>query len=209
MSSQVTIIDYGLGNLHSLEKALEHLGAKVQIDESGKSIHGSERIIIPGVGAYPVGMKGLEMREQIIPIKEFAASGRPVMGICLGCQLLLDGSTEFSDTKGLGLIPGKVEHLPQECTIVPHIGWNQLILNPVAESRAAETFSTFKDGVWTYFVHSYHCLPANGRFLLATCRHGDAELTAAVGKDNIFGFQFHPEKSSAKGLKILEEFLKM
>lgn len=209
MSSQVTIIDYGLGNLHSLEKALEHLGAKVKIDENGKSIHGSERIIIPGVGAYPEGMKGLEKREQVIPIKEFAASGRPVMGICLGCQLLLDGSTEFSDTKGLGLIPGKVEQLPQECTIVPHIGWNQLSLNPVAESRVAETFSTFKDGVWTYFVHSYHCLPANGRYLLATCRHGDAVLTAAVGKNNILGFQFHPEKSSADGLKILEEFLKM
>ena len=209
MSPQVTIIDYGLGNLRSLEKALEHLGAKVQIDENGKSIHGSERIIIPGVGAYPEGMKGMEMREQVIPIKEFAASGKPVMGICLGCQLLLDGSTEFSDTKGLGLIPGKVEHLPQECTIVPQIGWNQLILNPDAESRAAETFSTFKDGVWMYFVHSYHCLPANGGYLLATCRHGDAVLTAAVGNNNIFGFQFHPEKSSADGLKILEEFLKL
>jgi imidazole glycerol-phosphate synthase subunit HisH len=209
MSTQVTIIDYGLGNLHSLQKALEHLGAKVQIDECGERIDDSEKIIIPGVGAYPKGMQGLESRDQIAPIRKFASSGRPVMGICLGCQLLLDGSMEFNDTKGLGLIPGIVEYLPQASTTVPHIGWNKLEMNPNGESNAANIFSTFKDGVWTYFVHSYHCLPTNDSHRLATCHHGDAVLTAAIGQNNIFGFQFHPEKSSADGLKILEDFLEM
>jgi len=209
MSSQVTIIDYGLGNLHSLEKAMEHLGAEVSVDVDGSAIADAERIIIPGVGAFPEGMNGMIARNQVDEVREFAASGRPVMGICLGCQLLLSTSEEFGEREGLGIIPGKVVPLPAESASVPHVGWSRLQINESGRSAAGEKLSTFTNGTWTYFVHSYHCQPADDHHRLAVCGHGDAVLTAAVGRDNILGFQFHPEKSSSEGLRMLEEFLQL
>lgn len=203
--TSVTVVDYGLGNLHSVIKALHHLGATVTVAEDAAGVLAAERLVVPGVGAFADGMAGLGARGQVEALRTAAARGTPISGICLGAQLLLARSEEFGDHAGLGIIPGAVRLIPREGVKIPHVGWNRLAPGPAgwADSALAGTVP----GTWGYFVHSYHMVPDDPAHVLATTRHGAHLITAAVRAGRVSGFQFHPEKSGAAGLAMLQRFL--
>lgn len=204
--SRVTIVDYGLGNLHSVANALTHLGATVDYAEDGKAIAAAERLILPGVGAFADGMRNLTARGQVQALRAFAGSGRPFIGICLGMQLLFDESDEFGTHTGLGIIPGRVERIPADGVKVPHVGWNRLL--PAREGAwTGSLLSDTEPGTYAYFVHSFAAKPRNPAHLLAIANYGTDRLTAAVHMGCVTGFQYHPEKSGAAGLAMLRAFL--
>lgn len=205
MSLAVTVVDYGLGNLHSVIKALSHLGATVAVAEDGAALAGAERVLVPGVGAFADGMAGFQQRGQIEALRAHAAAGRPMAGICLGAQLLLDESDEFGVHAGLGIIPGRVERIPSAGVKVPHVGWNRL--EPAAPWAGSPLAGTVP-GAWGYFVHSFHMVPRHPADVLAVTRHGPHLITAAVRRGSVTGFQYHPEKSGQAGLAQLEAFLR-
>src|SRR4051812_30091368 len=199
----IGIVDYGMGNLFSVSKALERLGADYFISAERAELLNADALILPGVGSFRDAMERL----QVETIKEFAATGKPLLGICLGMQLLFEESEENGPTKGIGLLPGKVCRFPGttpagETYKVPHMGWNKLefvqdspLLNDLAED-------------YVYFVHSYFVDADNNDALLAKADYHE-QVSAVVGRDNIFGMQFHPEKSSRLGMALLDNFLKM
>ena len=197
----IAIIDYGVGNLFSLSHSLTSIGAEIEVTGDAATILSADHVILPGVGAF--GDAAAKLRETGLDrvVKDVAAKGVPVMGICLGMQLLLDKSYEFGEHAGLGLIPGEVrpisEVIPADYKI-PHIGWNAL--NMV---RNHPIFRDIRQGDCVYFVHSYY--GANCPEVIATAEYG-ADLTAAVGRGNVVGCQFHPEKSGDVGLGILKAF---
>lgn len=207
LSTRVTVIDYGIGNIHSVVKALKHHGADVTLSDKPEAIASAERLVLPGVGAFADGMKGLRDRGLVEPIHAYVKTGRPFIGICLGMQLLLARSEEYGDHEGLGIIPGRVVEIPKTPGIkVPHIGWNRI------EPRAGGTWldtalSSTMPGSMVYFVHSFTAQPASETDRLADAWYGGHRISAAVQKDNVAGFQFHPEKSGATGLGILAKFL--
>ena len=193
----ITILDYGMGNLRSVQKALEALGARNEIsDHIGKA----EKLIIPGVGAFGAAMERLTpMREEI---RQFAASGKPLLGICLGQQLLFEGSEELGEHDGLGIVPGRVRYLPGDAGLkVPHVGWSGLSyrhMDGLAQGGHG--------GEQVYFVHSLYTDCADGKDVLATAEYG-IEFPAAIMRGNVWGAQFHPEKSGAVGLRMLRKFV--
>ena len=197
----IAIIDYGVGNLFSLSHSLKHIGAEVVVTGDAGIIRGADHVILPGVGAF--GDAAAKLRETGLDrvVKDVAAAGTPIMGICLGMQLLLDVSYEFGEHAGLGLIPGEVrpiaEVIPADYKI-PHIGWNRLDI-----ARPHPIFRNVNAGDCVYFVHSYY--GASCPEVIATAEYG-ADLTAAVAKGNVCGCQFHPEKSGNVGLGILKSF---
>ena len=198
----ITIIDYGVGNLFSLSHSLTHIGAEVVVTGDAEVIRQADHVILPGVGAFGDAAAKLRQTGLDSVVKDAAAKGTPVMGICLGMQLLLDVSYEFGEHAGLGLIPGAVrpisEVIPADYKI-PHIGWNALHLkgrHPI--------FRDVQPGDCVSFVHSYYGADC-AEYVIATAEYG-AELTAAVGRGNVVGCQFHPEKSGDVGLKILRAF---
>lgn len=204
----ITLLDYGFGNLFSLKNALEHLGNRVIVTDKPSQIKLGDRLIIPGVGAFGDGMNGLAKKKLIEPILKYIASGKPVLGICLGMQFLFDYSTEFGKHNGLGLIPGSVKKIPLSLNNdykIPHIGWAPLTKVKTSHPLMGQT----KNGSHVYFVHSYVAYPDNKKDQIASIKLGNNFLTAAVQKNNIMGVQFHPEKSGEVGLKILEQFLKI
>jgi glutamine amidotransferase len=206
MSIKVAVVDYGLGNLHSVETALVHLGVQVIVAKNGAQLEKADKILLPGVGAFRDGMEGLHRGGHIEPLKAAAAAGTPLLGICLGAQLMLSRSEEFGHTEGLGLIPGRVVKIPSEGVKVPHVGWARL------ESVLTQTWKTCPlintpEGTWVYFVHSFHMLPESAEDVIATAHHGTHKLTACVGKGNVTGFQFHPEKSGTWGIHMLRNFV--
>jgi imidazole glycerol-phosphate synthase subunit HisH len=207
MSTRVTIVDYGLGNLHSVANALTHLGASVDYAEDGKAIATAERLILPGVGAFADGMRNLTDRGQVQALRVFARSGRPFIGICLGMQLLFDESDEFGTHAGLGIIPGRVERIPAAVGVkVPHVGWNRL--NPARDGAwDGSLLADTPAGTFAYFVHSFAAKPRDAAHLLAVATYGPHRLTAAVSTGAVTGFQYHPEKSGAAGLAMLRAFL--
>jgi glutamine amidotransferase len=199
----IAIIDYGMGNLHSVSKAVERLGYEYTFVSDAESLLAADGAILPGVGAFGDAMKNLRERNLIEPVRQFAASGKPLLGICLGMQLLFDSSTEHGEHEGLGLLPGRVERFQGDYKI-PHMGWNKLTFlqeNPI--------FSGVEEG-YVYFVHSYFLQPmeANRPILLATADYYQ-EVPAIAGKGNVYGMQFHPEKSGTVGMKLLENFTKL
>ncbi|MEH7275610.1 imidazole glycerol phosphate synthase subunit HisH [Neobacillus vireti] len=199
----IGIVDYGMGNLFSVSKALERLNADYFISGDREELLSAEALLLPGVGSFRDAMEVL----QADTIKEFAASGKPLLGICLGMQLLFEDSDENGLTKGLGLLPGKVRRFPGktadgEIYKVPHMGWNKLEF--VQSSPLLEGL----DEDYVYFVHSYYVSAENSEVLLAKADYHE-EVSAIVGKDNIFGMQFHPEKSSKLGMALLNNFLKL
>ena len=214
----VTIIDYGVGNLFSLRSSLRAIGVETTVTSDRDAIAGAERLILPGVGAFSDAMKKLEESGTIEPLKEAAASGTPIMGICLGMQLLLDKSYEYGECDGLGLIPGEVRPIADVIPSgykIPHIGWNRLRFPEQAAGRqSAEQsapaagrhplFSGLGDEEYVYFVHSYYGADCD-ESVIAFTDYG-ADLTAAVAKNNVMGCQFHPEKSGDVGLRILSNF---
>ena len=198
MSEKIVIIDYGMGNLHSVNKALKYVGAEVEVTSEAAKIAKADKVILPGVGAFGDCMLNLEKYGLVPVIKEKLASGKPFLGICLGLQLLFEGSEEAPGIQGLGFFKGQVEKIKTDLK-VPHMGWNSLVLKNPSPLLAKSA-----DG-YVYFVHSFHAVPEDKAIITAVCNYG-IEVTAAVGRANVQAVQFHPEKSSKVGLGILQAF---
>ena len=201
----IAIVDYGVGNLYSLERSFHAIGEPVTVSADPKVIAGADKILLPGVGAFGDAAEKLRATGLDAVVKEQAATGKPLMGICLGMQLLFDEGHEYGVHPGLGLIPGKV--LPIKDVIpeglkIPHMGWNALKMQ-----KESPLFRYIKQGDCVYFVHSYYAAQCR-EHTIATAEYG-APLTAAVQRDNVFGCQFHPEKSGTVGLNILRAFAQM
>ena len=199
MSTRICILDYGMGNLRSVEKALEHIGATAKIANDAEAIRAADGLILPGVGAFPKAMANIRQLGLDELIEERRAAGIPVLGICLGLQLLFESSDELAGAEGLGLLPGDVSGLDAPGLKVPHIGWSPVRWE--SESRLVEGIESETP---FYFVHSFAPRPEPG-VLLGTAAYGDRFAVAAEG-EGVFGVQFHPEKSSAAGLRLLSNF---
>lgn len=198
----IAVIDYDMGNLHSACKGLEQAGAQTIVSDRPHDLEAADAVVLPGVGAFDPAMEHLRSRHLVPVIKDIIASGKPFLGICLGLQILFDGSEEGHEP-GLGVIPGTVRRFRHEPNItVPHMGWNQLDYTqqlPLWESLPLQP--------WVYFVHSYYVDPVDSAVQAATVTHGSQTVTAAIARDNLFAVQFHPEKSSTAGLQLLANFV--
>lgn len=200
----IAIIDYGVGNLFSVEKALAALGADAKITSDASEIAAADKIVLPGVGAFGDCMENLTATGLIPAIKDFVKTGKPMLGICVGLQILFEGSEESIGVAGLGLLKGKVRRIQAPGLKVPHMGWNSLtIKNP---RQQLDIFQGLSEKPYVYFVHSYHAVPQDSSIITATTEYGSV-LTAAVAKGNIQATQFHPEKSGDVGLAILKNFI--
>lgn len=203
---KITVIDYGMGNLHSVAKALEKVGATVTVSSQAADIQSASKIVLPGVGSFGDCMHNLERYELVDTITAALRSGKPFMGICLGMQLLFEGSEESPAVSGIGYLKGQVRKIVAPGLKIPHIGWNNLELNQTAAALSAPSILADSNADYVYFVHSYHCVPQDSRIISAYTDYG-SKITAAIGTDNIQATQFHPEKSSIAGLKILSKFV--
>ncbi|WP_411882778.1 imidazole glycerol phosphate synthase subunit HisH [Polaromonas sp. YR568] len=214
MSADVVVIDYGVGNLLSVSRGLEHCGASVLVSNDPEIILAAPRIVLPGVGAFRDAMAELQRRKLDDVVRAFARQGKPLLGICLGMQLLLDESEEFGVTAGLGLIPGRVIPIPTSTSDgraqkVPHIGWSELSLPPGRSSWDGTLLQGMGASEAFYFVHSFMAAPQDPSHRVADCQYGGAAVSAVIGRANIHGCQFHPEKSGTAGLKVLKHFLSL
>lgn len=200
----IAIIDYDAGNILSVAKALASLGQEPVVTRDPKIIMEADKVILPGVGAFKDAMENLEKYGLVSVIKDYVATGRPFLGICLGLQLLFDESEESVGVKGLQLLKGKCRLIPKgEYTKIPHMGWNSLDF-----PRKGKLFDGIDDGAYVYFVHSYY-LEAEDESIVCATSNYNVKIHASVESDNVFACQFHPEKSGEIGLKILDNFLKM
>lgn len=209
---KVAVIDYGMGNLLSVRRGLEHCGANVMVTADPEIILSSPRVVLPGVGAFADGMAGLRREGLDAVVREVAARGTPLLGICLGMQMLLDESEEFGSTTGLGLISGKVIAIPATTSAgkphkIPHIGWSALALPAGRANWEGTILQKIKQGEAAYFVHSFMADPVNQNHRVADCLYGGRSVAAAIQRENVSGCQFHPEKSGEVGLTILRQFL--
>ena len=200
----IAIIDYGVGNLFSAEKAFVALGADVRVTSDESVIREAAKIVLPGVGAFGDCMKNLEESGLIPVLKESVAAGKPLLGICVGLQVLFDGSEESPGAKGLGLIHGMVKKIQAPGLKVPHMGWNSIKVREPREKL--DLFQVLSDKPYVYFVHSYYCAPEDAA-LSAGRSHFGLDFCCAIARDNVFAVQFHPEKSSTAGLTLLKNFL--
>ncbi len=198
------IIDYGMGNLRSVQKAFEHIGELAEISSSAANIASAERIVLPGVGAFRDAIAALHRHDLTEVIRDHIAADRPFLGICLGLQLLMDVSFEDGEHEGLGIIPGTVQRfdLPSGFKI-PHMGWNQLDGSPQPGHALLRRLGPEP---WFYFVHSFHVVPADPSWIAATTDYGRSFVSVAA-KGNIMATQFHPEKSQSGGMQLLRNFL--
>jgi len=203
----IIIIDYEMGNLRSVAKAFEKLGFAARISSDPADLRTADKVVLPGVGAFRDCIQNLRSGGFVEPLLEHVESGKPLLGICVGMQMLFDESEEFGQHQGLGLIPGRVVRFPAgmheggERLKVPHMGWNSIHIK-----RAAPIFKETPDGSFVYFVHSYYCAAENSADVAASCRYGEVEFSAAIWRDNLMATQFHPEKSQAVGLNIFKNF---
>lgn len=198
--STVAILDYGMGNLRSVEKALEQVDVDGTITDDHDRVRAANGVILPGVGAFPKAMERIHERGLDELVAERVGSGVPVLGICLGLQLLFSSSDELGGAEGLGLVEGPVSELDADCLKVPHIGWS-----PVAWAKESALIQGLAEDEPFYFVHSFAPRPADGADVLGTARYGEP-FVCAVERGNAFGIQFHPEKSSGAGLRLLRNF---
>ena len=199
MTARICILDYGMGNLRSVEKALEHVGASATISSDPEAIRAADGLILPGVGAFPKAMTRVRELGLDELTRERLEAGVPVLGICLGLQLLFDSTTELGGAEGLGLLPGGVAELDAPGLKVPHIGWS-----PVRWEKPSRLTEGIESETPFYFVHSFAPSPAD-EDLLGSAAYG-ARFACAAERDNVFGVQFHPEKSSGAGLRLLSNF---
>ncbi len=199
----ILLIDSGIANIHSAAKALELWGAPVQITDRSEDFQDAQGIVLPGVGAFDAGMAALHAKNLVRPLQDWATQGKPLLGICLGMQLLFHRSEEGTKA-GLGIIPGEVRRLPRiEGIPLPHMGWNQLEIH-----RDHFLWHHLPPRPWVYFVHSYYAVPADPSAISATVEYGGFHPAVAVQQGNVLGLQFHPEKSATIGLQILENFVR-
>lgn len=196
----IAIIDYGMGNLYSVEKAFVKLGAEVVVTNETKVIRSADKVILPGVGAFGDCMANLNQYGLAEIIREVVKAGTPFLGICLGLQMLFEGSEEDPGVEGLGIFKGMIKKIAAPGLKIPHMGWNSLSLK-----TASPLFTPEKEKSFVYFVHSYHAVPEDISIITAVCDYGGT-VTAAVGKENVQAVQFHPEKSSSVGIGILSAF---
>ncbi len=210
----VTIIDYGIGNLFSVARAFEFFDAKIQISDDPKIILAAERLVLPGVGAFSDAMNGLCNRNITAAAQRYAEMQRPFLGICLGMQMMMDESDEFGTHKGLGLIKGRVEKIPDidadgKSHKVPHVGWNNLLFPQTNTAVHWENtvLKGLEEKTSVYFVHSFTPVPDNPQNRLADTVYGGRSVSAIIYRDYLYGCQFHPEKSGPMGLKIIKNFL--
>jgi glutamine amidotransferase len=199
---KIAVIDYDMGNLHSACKGLEQAGGTAVVTDSAAELFAADAVVLPGVGAFDPAVQHLRVRDLERPLQDVIASGKPFLGICLGLQILFDRSEEGNEP-GLGIIPGVVRRFhPEPNLTIPHMGWNQLEL-----SQPDCLLWQALPNRWMYFVHSYYVEPANRSIQAATITHGSQTVTAAICQDNLMAVQFHPEKSSIAGLKLLSNFV--
>lgn len=200
----VAVIDYDAGNIRSVEKAVEALGKQAVVTRRPEEILTADHVILPGVGAFGDAMEKLRKYELAGVIRETAARGTPFLGICLGLQLLFDNSEESEGVEGLGILPGRIVRIPEGKDLkIPHIGWNSL-----SYPHQGRLFAGIPEQSYVYFVHSYYLQADEAEIVKATTEYG-VEIHASVEKDNIFACQFHPEKSSGTGMRILKNFLEI
>ena len=204
MNPKIVIIDYGMGNLRSVQKGFEKIGFEAKITRSKREIEGAAGIVLPGVGAFKDCMENLERFGLVKPLLQSIEKGKPYLGICLGLQILFSESEEFGSHRGLDVIKGRVVRFrPDPEYKVPHMGWNT-----VKVVRQAPVLQGIKDGDFFYFVHSYYVVPEEKEWIATVTDYGDP-FVSGVWKENLFAIQFHPEKSQQKGLRILENFVKL
>ena len=199
----ITIIDYGGSNLRSVQKAFESIGAQLQVAATAEEIGRASRLVLPGVGAFGAGMAALRRRGLEEAIRDRVAQGAPLLGICLGMQFLFERSEEMGQHTGLGLLAGDVVRFPAAGPKIPHMGWNQLL-----HDQAHPLLRGVPSGAYSYFVHSFYCRPADQATIIARAEYG-RPFAAIVGRDNVYGLQFHPEKSQRVGLTILRNFTEL
>ncbi|MDD4878958.1 MAG: imidazole glycerol phosphate synthase subunit HisH [Candidatus Omnitrophica bacterium] len=199
----IVVVDYGMGNLRSVSKALEKAGARVKVSSIPRDISRADKLVVPGVGAFKDAMAELKSRRLIEPIKEFTGKGKPFLGLCLGLQLIFSKSEEGGISKGLGLLKGKVVKFRSKRLKIPHMGWNQLDIK-----GNCPLLKGIPEGSYFYFVHSYYAAPADKRCVAAWTGYG-VKFPSVVCSGNIYATQFHPEKSQELGLKILRNFVKL
>jgi imidazole glycerol-phosphate synthase subunit HisH len=201
----IAVVDYGVGNLRSVSKALEHVGGEVRVTSSAADIAAADAVVLPGVGAFAHCMDNLRGAGLEGPVRAAAASGRPFFGICVGMQILFEESDEFGRVEGLGILPGRVRRFgPKDASLkVPHMGWNELaIRSPAPHLEGIAT------GARVYFVHSYYVETPDASIVATTTTY-DVEFVSSAWRGNIFATQFHPEKSQATGLAILSNFVRL
>lgn len=201
----IAVIDYDMGNLHSVCKGLQNAGATTVVTDRAAALEAADAVVLPGVGAFDPAMQQLRSRDLEQPIKAAIASGKPFLGICLGLQILFDSSEEGAES-GLGIIPGSVKRFQSAPGLtIPHMGWNQL--TPTQPS--CPLWQGLPADPWLYFVHSYYAAPSQAAVCAATTTHGSQTVTVAIARDNVMAVQFHPEKSSTAGLQILANFVQL
>jgi glutamine amidotransferase len=213
-SQPISVIDYGVGNLLSVQRGFDNCGAEVNFVSTPAEILAAEKLVLPGVGAFPNAMASLSNLGLVSAIQDFSLTGRPMLAICLGMQLLLDESEEFGKTEGLGIIEGLVTSVPNTDALgakqkIPHIGWNELHTRQIKENWQDSILNGLSSGAATYFVHSYMATPKNQENLLAYTPYGATDVPAVITKNYVTGCQFHPEKSGEVGLSILRNFMKL
>ncbi|MDP2906059.1 MAG: imidazole glycerol phosphate synthase subunit HisH [Candidatus Omnitrophota bacterium] len=208
----IAIIDYGMGNIHSIKKALENCGAKTLVTNKAQDIRKCNKVVLPGVGAFADAMHELRKRGLVVALREHITDQKIFLGICLGMQLLFQESEEAPDVKGLGLLKGSVIKFKARPKYpVPQIGWNQLKIKLKVKSQKSKECPLLKDipnGAYVYFCHSYYPLPADKKVNAASCAYG-VNFAAVAWKDNIYGTQFHPEKSQEIGMQMLKNFVNL
>lgn len=201
----IAIVDYGVGNLYSVEKAFAKFSDDVILTQSADVIDKADKVVLPGVGAFGDCMKNFKASGLMDAVMHAVENNKPVMGICVGLQIMFEGSEESPDVKGLGIFKGMVRKINAPGLKIPHMGWNNLTINENAHVDI-NLFKNIRKSPYVYFVHSYHAVPEDKSIILATSVYGE-EITAAVGKNNVIATQFHPEKSGDIGLSIIKNFV--
>ena len=206
----IAVIDYGMGNLRSVQKALEVVGAKTKLTSDAKDLAKCEKIVFPGVGSFGEAMNELKKRKLAEPLKNAIEDGKPFLGLCLGLQLLFEKSEEAPGVKGLCVLEGESKkfRFSGKNLKVPHMGWNNIRLTAKRKAQTTKIFKNVPNDSFMYFVHSYYVKPKDNSVVLTTTDYG-IDFVSGVCRDNVYGFQFHPEKSQELGLKILKNFARL